>query len=213
MKSFSSILLRSTIALAMCGGGFTARAETDLTAVVREYKAEGMEFQQLTFRDNKERIEYELPSGWTFSGSSNQLRIKPPQKSFAEAVVQFVPLSKPQPLDESARSALKEKVIAELPAGSQFAKIEQETESPILLGGQPTFELLVSYQLIGETFHRSILVANRSDNQWSFRFTAKKADFEPLRNEFRRSLLSWQWLAASDKFPQNATAAVTGSAH
>jgi hypothetical protein len=204
MKSFSAVLLRSMIALAVCAVAFVAKAEIDLTPSVTEYTAEGVKFRQLIFRDNKERIEYELPTGWSFDGSSSALRLKPPQGTFAEAVVQAAALSKAQPLDENARASLKQKVVADLPAGSQLAKIEQETESPLLLGGQPTFELIVSYQLMGEKFCRSILFGNRSNVQWSFRLTAKKTDFGQLQAEFRRSILSWHWFSDTDKAAESS---------
>ena len=197
MKSFCHTPLRSTIVAAtICQIALPAYASIDLTPAVSEYTAEGMKFEQLVFHDNKQRIEYELPTGWTFDGSATEFHLKPPQKNFAEAVIQALPLSKPQALDENTRNDLKQKVIGELPAGSQFVRVEQEIVNPILLSGRATFEVTVSYQLLGEKFCRSVLFANREATQWLFRFTAKKTDFEPLQGEFRRSILSWHWLKA-----------------
>jgi hypothetical protein len=212
MPSFSDIIVRSTIGLAIFGFAFV-KAGIDLTPTVGEYTAEGVKFQQLAFRDDKERIEYELPRGWSFDGSAAELHLKPVGKNFAEAVIQAAPLSKPQLLDESARSALKEKTLVDLPAGSQFAKIEQEKESPLLLNGQATFELIVSYQLMGEKFSRSILFANRPNAQWSFRLTAKKADFDSLQTELRRSILSWHWFPADEGAQHAATAPTAAPTH
>src|SRR5438270_8531561 len=110
--SFSNALLRSTIALCFLGVSFGARAAIDLTPEINEYAAEGMKFQQLIFHEDKQRIEYEPPQGWTFDGGSSALHLKPPKKNFAEAVIETVELSKPQPLDENARASLKEKFIA-----------------------------------------------------------------------------------------------------
>ena len=203
--SFSNVLLRSTIVLGFLGA-VTVRAGIDLTPSVSEYTAEGTKFQQLSFHDSKQRIEYELPSGWSFDGNANELRVKPPQKTFAEGVIQPTPLTKAQPLDESVRNSLKQKVLAELPAGSQLAKIDQEIESPLLLNGQPTFEVIVSYQLLGDKFCRSALFGNRQNTQWLFRFTAKKADFESLQSEFTRSILSWHWLESADSASQGGGA-------
>ena len=213
ISSFSKVSLRSTICVVALGLALVTKAGIDLTPNVSEYTAEGMKFHQLAFRDNKERIEYEPPQSWTFDGTANALRLKPTGRNFAEAVIEAVPLGAPQPLNENARNSLKEKTLADLPAGSQFAKIEQEAESPLLLNGQATFELIVSYQLMGEKFWRSILFANRSNAQWTFRLTAKKRDFEALHGEFRKSILSWHWQSAEEMSTSVATAPTAALAH
>src|SRR6266850_5594530 len=117
--SFSNALLRSTIASCFFLVTFAAKAAIDLTPEVNEYTAEGVKFQQLIFHENKQRIEYELPQGWSFDGGSTELHLKPPKKNFAEAVIETASLSTPQPLDENFRASLKEKFVANLPAGSQ----------------------------------------------------------------------------------------------
>jgi hypothetical protein len=197
MPSFSCIIVRSTIGLAIFGFAF-AKAGIDFTPAVSEYVAEGVKFQQLTFRYNKQRIEYEPPRAWIFDGGSTALHLKPPQKSFAEGVIEAEPLSKPQLLDESVQKSLGQKLIANLPAGSQLVKVEQEIESPLLVNGNRTFEVIVSYQLMGEKFIRSALFANLPDVQLIFRFTARKDDFDPLHREFRASILSWHSVEAAD---------------
>jgi len=210
IKSFSNTLFRSTIALGFVAFAGAALPAIDLTPELGEYTAEGMKFQQLTFHENKLRIDYELPHGWSFSGGGAELRLKPPKKNFAEAEITTVSLSKPQPLDENVRASLKEKFLATLPAGSQLVKIEQEIESPVLVNGNPTFEIIASYQLIGEKFCRSALFANVHDSQLVFRFSSRKEDFDSLHGEFRASILSWHWLDAADQ--ESKPAATNGSA-
>jgi hypothetical protein len=188
---------------------FAARAGIDLTPEVREYTAEGMKFQQLTFHENKQRIEYEPPQTWIFDGGAAELHLKPPKKTFAEAVIAVTQLSKPQPLDENLRASLKEKFVASLPAGSQLVKVEQEIESPLLLNGNPTFEIIVSYQLMGEKFLRSALFANVRDAQLTFRFSARKDDFGQLHQEFRTSILSWHWIETAETSATTASAAAS----
>jgi hypothetical protein len=207
MPSFSDMIFRSTIALVVWGAVFSANAGLDLTPAVSEYVAEGMKFQQLTFQYDKQRIEYELPHGWSFDGNSTALHLKPPRKNFAEAVVEAEPLSKPQPLDENVRKILEQRLIANLPAGSQLVKIEQEIESPLLLNGNRTFEVILSYQLMGEKFIRSALFANLADVQLTFRLTARKDDFDPLHQEFRASILSWHPVETTEAPKQVASAA------
>src|SRR5437879_10796417 len=139
----------------------------DLTPSVQEYSANGMKFRQLVFNDEKRRIEYEPPQDWSFDGGTNQLHLKP-KKNFAEALISVAPLNKPQPLDENARQALREQFIASLPVGSQFAKVEEEVRNPVLLNGNESFEITVSYQSIGEKFFKSALFVNVKDAQLMF---------------------------------------------
>src|SRR2546423_8217263 len=134
MPSFSDIIVRSTIAVIVSGGAFRANAEFDFTPAVSEYVAEGAKFQQLTFSYGKQKIEYELPFGWSFENSSTELRLKPPKKMFAEAVINAAPLTKPRPLDQNAVDALKQRFIASVPPGSQLVKIERELQNVPALG-------------------------------------------------------------------------------
>lgn len=187
------------IALVILG---IVKAEIDLTPAAREYTAEGAKFEHLTFTDGKHRIEYVLPRGWSFDGTRTELRLRPPKKAFAEAVIGAVPLSKSQLLEQNAPKALQQQCVASLPPGSQFVKIEQEMENPIPFDGNHSFEVIVSYQVIGETFLRSMLFVNLPDTQLIFRFTARKDDFEPLQREFRTSLGSWHWRESDDAAAQ-----------
>ena len=209
MSGLSNRILRSTIAVCFLALIFAARAAIDLTPEVTDYMAEGMKVQQLSFRENKQRIEYEPPQGWSFDGGAAELHLKPPKKTFAEGVIAVAQLNRPQPLDENVRASLKGKFVASLPAGSQLVKVEQEIESPLLLNGNPTFEIIVSYQLMGEKFLRSTLFANVRDAQLTFRFSARKGDFGQLHQEFRTSILSWHWVEATDA--SAATASATSS--
>lgn len=168
-------------------------AGIDLTPVQNEYVANGATIRALNFKDDKRRIDYEPPQGWTLDGSANQLRLKPPQKNFAEAVIAATPLVKPQPLDENTIKPLEEQFIAALPVGSQFAKLEEEISNPVLLDGNPSFEITVSYQLNGERFLRSALFVNLPDTQLVFRLAARKDDFAALHREFKASIFSWHW--------------------
>jgi hypothetical protein len=205
MPSFSCTIVRSTIAVVIASAAFNTKAGIDLTPAVSEYLAEGAKFQQLTFVHGKQKIEYELPLGWSFESSSVELRLKPPKKMFAEAVINAAPLIKPQPLDQNTIEALKQHFIASLPPGSQFVKIERELQNAVALGYNNGFDVTVSYQVMGEKFLRSALFVNLPDTQLTFRFTARKGDFEPLQRDFRMSIGSWRWLGSDT--PIQATVA------
>jgi hypothetical protein len=195
--SFSIMFTRLTIALFLLLLTDTSYGVPDLTPSTREYIANGMKFQQLVFKDEKQRIEYEPPRGWNFEGGANQLQLKP-KKNFAEATITVTPLSKPQSLDENVRQALREQFMASLPVGSQFAKVEEEVSNPVLLNGNESFELTVSYQATGEKFFRSALFVNLRDTQLVFRLTARKDDFQALHREFKGSIFSWHWIGEKD---------------
>jgi hypothetical protein len=206
------MLTKSTIAVFVMVVVISVRAGVDLTPSVTEYVAEGMKFQQLAFKDDKRRVEYEPPRGWSFDGSANQLHLKPPQKNFAEATITAVPLSKPQPQDENTIKLLEQQVIAGLPFGSQFAKIEETIANPVLLCGNASVGVIVSYQAAGEKFLRSVLFVNLRDTQLIFRLTARKDDFQSLHREFKGSIFSWHWIESDQAPPEVAkTAGSTSS--
>jgi len=183
----------------------------DLTPSVQEYSANGMKFRQLVFNDEKRRIEYEPPQDWSFDGATNQLHLKP-KKNFAEALISVAPLNKPQPLDENTVKTLEQQFVASLPVGSQFPKIEEEIANPVLLGGNASFEVTVSYQSLGEKFVRSALFVNLPDKQLTFRLSARKDDFQALHREFKVSIFSWHWIEADQAVPEAANSHKTAPA-
>ena len=201
---------RSTIVASLMVAVVTVRGGINLTPTASEYTAEGMKFQQLTFQEEKRRIEYEPPRNWSFDGRANELRLRPP-KNFAEAIISATPVAKPQPLDAAAIKLLEEQFTASLPGGSQFVKIEQEVENSVLLNGNNTFEITVSYQLMGEKFSRSALFVNLPDTQLVFRLTARKDDFASLHRQFQTSILSWHLADTAED--QNGKALPPASAH
>lgn len=201
------MLTKSTIAVFLMTTVVSARGGIDLTPSVTEYVAEGMKFQQLIFQDEKRRIEYEPPPGWTFHSGANQLSLNPPKKNFAEAVIQSFPLAAPQPLDEKAIKTFEQQFIASLPVGSQFVKIEQEISNSVLLDGNASFEVTVSYQSMGEKFLRSAIFVNLTDTQLMFRFSARKDDFASLHQTFKSSILSWHWTEPIPRHDQIAASA------
>ena len=212
LRSTVAILIISLWALLMAS---SAKGGIDFTPAVMEYVALGMKHQQIRFKHDKRIIEFEPPSGWKFDGSPDRIRLAPPQKNFAEAFITATPLSKPQSLDENTLKLLEEPALAGLPVGSQFAKVEEEIPNSVLVGGNGSFEIILSYQSMGEKFWRSVLVVNLPDTQLKFRLTAKKDDFQSLRREFKASILSWHWIdsdSTRDQVDGTATTPETGFA-
>ena len=191
-------------ATCLLGQALSAQAAIDLTPEINEYIAEGTKLQQLIFHENDQRIEYELPHGWTFHRRDAALHLQPPDKKSAEAVIEAAALGGPQPLNENVRKELKDKFVAGLPVGSQSVKIEQQIESPLLLSGNPTFEIVVSYQWIGEKWCKSALFVNMGNSQLTFTCTARKDDFSQTHQQFRTSILSWQRVEPVKQATQSA---------
>jgi hypothetical protein len=176
---------------------FSAHAGIDLTPSASEYTAEGVTFKQLSFKDGERRVVYELPHLWTFRGDGASLQLVPPNSVRADASVQVADIAKPQAFDEKAIAALKEQSLRGAPPGALNVTLLNEELNPVRLQRGDVYAITISYQTLGETFVRSVLYVNLSDEQLTFRLTARKADFEPLQRAFRSSILSWHWVEPS----------------
>jgi hypothetical protein len=172
----------------------SARGAIDLTPSVSEYTAEGNTFKQLSFKDGKRRVVYELPLQWTYRGDGASLQLVPPKSVRADASIQVADVAKPQAFDEKLITALKEQSLRSAPPGAQNVTLLNEESNPVRLERGDVYAVTISYQTLGETFVRSILYVNLSNAQLTFRLTARRADFEPLQRAFRSSILSWHWV-------------------
>jgi hypothetical protein len=204
-----STIIRSAIVALFLTIALTAKSGIDLTPFADEYISEGIKYQKLTFRRDKQRVEYNPPPGWSFRGSAERVQLTPPKRRFAEALIEALPLAAPQRLDETVIKALEQQFISSLPSDSQFVTVVTEERNPVLLDGSPTFEVIVSYQLIGEKFLKSALFVNLSDTQLIFRLAARKDDFDALHSDFKRSILSWHGVQPRSS-AQEAVASATG---
>ena len=185
-------LLLCVVALASTG-----TAGVDLTPSPVQVEEDGRKYQHLRFKSSDGgSVSFTPPEGWSFSGGGGRLVFKPPGKDFAEAILETVPLQAPAPIDEAVRTEFKEQVIATLPAGSQGIATVTEAENTVMPAGNPSFEVVVSYQLMGKTFQRSALLVHTPRERLLFRLTAQKADYMSLANEFRRSAMTWQFIEA-----------------
>ena len=159
---------------------------------VREF--EGIKFPQLEFAQGKQKITYEQPRGWTFAGDASRVKFTPPNVSQAFGEIAQTPLRAPQNFDEPTLKALQEQTVASVPPESGDVSIVAAEKNPIMINQHETFEVVVAYQLYGERYQKSVLYTNLADTQLTFRFVARKVDFDKLHRAFRDSLCSLQWL-------------------
>jgi hypothetical protein len=158
---------------------------------VREF--EGIKFPQLEFAQGKQKITYEQPRGWTYAGNASRIKFTPPSVSQAFGEIGQTPLPAPQNFDEPTLKALQEQAVASLPSESGDVSIVATKKNPIMINQHETFEVVVAYQLYGERYQKSVLYTNVADTQLTFRFVARKVDFDKLHRAFRDSLCSLQW--------------------
>ena len=177
----------------LVASAISARGGIDLTPSPSEYTAEGVTFRQLSFKDGKRRVVYELPRQWSYQGGGTILHLSPPNSTRADASIQVADVAKSQPFDENLFAALKEQSLRAAPPGAQNVTVVSEELNPIRLERGDVYAVTISYQALGETFLRSALYVNLPDAEITFRLTAPKADFERFERSFRSSILSWHW--------------------
>ncbi|HYJ05348.1 MAG TPA: hypothetical protein VEX43_09445 [Chthoniobacterales bacterium] len=168
-----------------------ARAEIDFTPTVTRYYSQGAEFSSVSFKNDKHSISMAVPRKWTCRGDASRLQFSPPDQSFAEGVVQAAPPMRTRVFDEATVKALEALVINSVPSGSQGVMLISRLENPVILNQNLSYEFVVSYQTLGQTFHRSVIFVNCPEAQIIFRFTAPEAVFANLNGAFNRSVCSW----------------------
>jgi hypothetical protein len=170
-----------------CAGGPIDFAPTSGKRVL-----ENVTFSQLVFHQDGRPITYEQPRNWTFAAGAAQLKLTP-DIAQAQASIEQVPLSGPQPFDESTVAPLRVVVLGSIPGGARNAKIVAEEESPVTIHRQPSYAITAGYTFFDEDFVVSMLFANLGDTQLRARLVARKIDFDKLQRAFRGSLFSLHW--------------------
>jgi hypothetical protein len=179
------------LAVALSSGAY---ANFDLTPTPHEFVSEGINYRELLFKHDKKQVSYIPPDRWSWRGGSNRLVLTPPGQIQAEASIEHASLAAPRPLDAGCTQELVQRALHSVPPQSQNVTIVQQLDSPVIMNGNPTLEVIVSYENFGQLFHKSTLFLHLPDAEVVFRLTARKSDFESLHNTFRKSLISWQWL-------------------
>jgi hypothetical protein len=112
-----------------------------------------------------------------------------------------------QPLDETVIAAFKQQILSSLPPGSQVATSVAAIENAVSFSGNPGFEFVVSYKLMGQTFRRTAILLHLPDTRLVFQFSAPEKDFEALSRNFRHAVFSGGWVQP----PAGQTAPVTAA--
>ena len=168
-----------------------ASAQIDFTPTVNKYLSHGEEYSSVSFKDDKRAISLEIPRKWTCRGDATKLQIVPPDQNFAEGVVQAAPPLPKRIFDEATLKALEAHVISNLPPGSQNPTVVKRQENTVILYQNLSYEFVVAYQIMGQTFYRSVIFVNCPEAALIFRFTAPKGVFDNLNDKFSRSISSW----------------------
>jgi len=204
-KSFASArrpLCRRSICSAFNSLAFIVLAQTihgaiDLIPVPSERNVEGVVFKQLVFRETERQIErqitYQQPTGWTYSGGKNALRLAPPEMPQVRAEIEQSPLPIPQVLDAATINLLRDQEMRRIP-GSEEVTLVLEEQSPLRFKGRDTYGLTLSYLLHGQRYTSNVLFANLEDTQLRFRVVAPTDQFEKVFKSFRGSLFTLQGL-------------------
>jgi hypothetical protein len=199
-RSQLSLLLIGFIVL-----GTPLQGSIDFTPTTNRYMSEGAEYSSVSFKDAERTVSLILPRQWTCRGDASHLQVAPPNQSFAEGVIQAVPTKQNLPFDEATLKALEKQAIDTLPPGSQGASVVRRQENAVILDRNLSYEFVVSYQTLGQTFLRSVIFVNCPTHQLIFRFSAPKTVFENLNKTFRGSICSWEWIdkptAVAAQFP------------
>ena len=183
-------------------------ATIDLSPIVTELIEDGVTYREVSCKTPEGKVVFTLPPGWTIRGQKDRAQITGTDRSFAAAVIEAIPLEKPEPLDEAAIAKFKQQVLATLPVGSTKITTVNEAQNSLMPGGNPSFEIVVTYDLGGKIFQRSTLLVNAPQDRLTFRFTCLKADFAPLSTNFWRSLMTWHAVAAKES-PKSVVATTT----
>ena len=152
------------------------------------YTLEGIKLRQLGFFDGGKEITYQQPPDWSYSGTSDRLILHPPGKSQAEAIISRASANEgakenATPLAEATASA---------PQGSTDLRIISQAENSVKINGKESFQVVMTYNLQGQTFSRSIVFLNRDHEQLRFQLTTREGDFKDLNRAFQGSLCTWQ---------------------
>ena len=169
----------------------SAHAELDLTPKLSQYELDGVTFKQLAFSDGSKTVTYTPPRGWDYSGNAAQLTLQPPGKDQAEAKISKVTLSQPGNLDEEMVKKFVQEVMGSIPNGTNIQLVSQQ-KNPLMIERKETLLVILSYNLYGGAYNRSILFLNRGKEQIRFQLTSRQADFKELQKVFLGSQYSWQ---------------------
>ncbi len=181
------------VGLLFVASGAAADAELDLSPRLKPYELEGIKLSQLAFANGTSKeATYEPPANWKYSGGRDYLDLLPQNLAQAKARITKWPTPPALVFDPESCKDLQQKIVAMLPEGSEQVKIQSEEINPLEIDGSKTYLVELSYVFYGEKYASYSLLLARQPEPLCFRLTCREADYEKLREVFRRSLYSWQ---------------------
>ncbi len=171
----------------------SSQAGIDLTPQVTDVVEDGVTSREVTFKTPEGKVMLTLSPGWAIRGQKQRAQITGKDQA-TEAVIEGVPLAKPEPLDDEAIAKFKQQVMASLPVGSAKVTTISEAQNSLMPGGNPSFEFVITYDLWGKVFQRSALLVNGPQDRLVFRFTSLQQDYSNLNTQFRRMAMTWRTL-------------------
>jgi|ERR1700730_522169 hypothetical protein len=187
-------MVRSLIAGLAASAWLTgvAQAELQLFPRVDEYELDGAKLKQLAFFDGDQKVTYQSPRAWDYSGTATQLTLHPPNKPQAEATITRILRSDQSQFDDETLRKLVAEAVALVPKGSSNVAVDSQEKAPLRIGRRETFLVVLSYSLFGNNYNRSILFVNRGGEQIRCQLTCRSADFKELQKAFLSSQYSWR---------------------
>ncbi len=169
------------------------RAELNLSPRKEDFDLDGVKLWHLVFENGKEhKATYQPPTGWLYSGGSNELELQPPGKTQAKITITKIAKDRAISFADSEGERLKQRAIEALPEGSSEIKVEEAQLNVLQISGKETCLVQVSYSSFGEKFRRYFLLLNLTEGQLQFQLTCRERDYKELAQAFQKSLYSWQ---------------------
>ena len=172
----------------------TGSAAIDFTPTIGERVLDGIKFPQLIFHEDGRQISYEPPRGWIPTESGSSIKFVLPNLSQAYAQIEQAPLPAPQVWDEPTTKVLQQQALVSVPLGSLNALVLADAQNPVLVNGNPTYEVTIGYTFLGQEFRLCILYIHTPGTQLRMRAVARKEEFEKVQSAFRGSALSFKGL-------------------
>jgi hypothetical protein len=172
-------------------GAWTARADLDLTPTQKVHTLERMPIAQVVFHDGAKEITYQMPRGWSITGSPNSATLSIPNYPEAKAYIQSAARLRIAAFDDKAAQLFQVNLgLLQLPKGAKDVKIVEVDQNPLVVDSHPTLEVMATYSFFGQACEKSILLVNRNGAEVSFALDALAADFKMLHSAFRSSVFS-----------------------
>ena len=169
-----------------------SKAELQLTPRVDEYLLDGVKLKQLAFSDGGQKVTYQSPHGWDYSGTPRQLTLHPPNRPEAEATIATVFRPDQSQFDDETLKKVVAEVVALIPKDSSDVVVESQEKAPVRIGKRDTFLVVSRYSARGNNYSRSILFISRGAEQIRCQLTCRSSDFKELQKAFLASHYSWR---------------------